>query len=543
VGRGMSALTFKVGGDTSGLGNAVRSAKGLLGSLGSAAKGLGLGVMAAGAAAGVATLAGVLKGVKLSAEMEQLEVAFGVLTGSAEKGSRAIAALMEFSDRTPLSPEDVVAAGRSLIAFGTDADDVVSVLERVGNVASGIGAPLGEIAEIYGKAQVQGRLFGEDMNQLAGRGIPIFESLASVMGRNKDEIKGLVTEGKVGFPELEAAFAEMAGDGGKFAGMLEKQSGTLGGLISTLGGKFNGVLREAGAGFAAALKPVVGDIMALLDEVKPRILEVAKGVAGAMELMYEGFREGKLGGMMADGLMLAGKGLVNFLWSAFRGLGAVLGESMRIAGEALAGAWRVMMQPTFWKSLEASFMGIATLFSKTILDRLPVVLGGNNNAQSEYDRLLGEGYFRSASFNRDLALKAAGSPDLGDVGGRLMEAYSDAYIAAGKLFSTDDEKARMVSVAQELQALIAARKASAAAALAGDGKPIRVSPDMEEPDGVLDGASLAESVLRPVVSSLGRIGGAGALRGGRSDRMDRERNTLLRQIAENTRGTGAAVYG
>ena len=239
----MSALTFKVSGDSSGLMRSLDGAKGALSGLAKAGKGLQIGGALAGAASAVASLGLASRGLKAAIDMEQLEVAFEVLTGNAKDGRKAIASLMEFSDRTPLAPEEVVAAGRSLIAFGTNADDVVGVLERIGNVASGIGAPLGDIAEIYGKAQVQGRLFGEDMNQLAGRGIPIFESIADVMGVAKGEVKGLVAEGRVGFPELEKAFAKMSGDGGRFAGMLEKQSNTLGGQLSTLSGKFTGVLR------------------------------------------------------------------------------------------------------------------------------------------------------------------------------------------------------------------------------------------------------------------------------------------------------------
>ena len=33
-----------------------------------------------------------------------------------------------------------------------------------GDVASGLGIPLGELSEIYGKARVQGTLFAEDLN-------------------------------------------------------------------------------------------------------------------------------------------------------------------------------------------------------------------------------------------------------------------------------------------------------------------------------------------------------------------------------------------
>jgi len=50
----VAALTFKVGGDTSGLGTATNKAKGMLSGLATFAKGAAIGGMLAGAAASVA---------------------------------------------------------------------------------------------------------------------------------------------------------------------------------------------------------------------------------------------------------------------------------------------------------------------------------------------------------------------------------------------------------------------------------------------------------------------------------------------------------
>jgi hypothetical protein len=38
-------------------------------------------------------------------------------------------------------------------------------LRRIGDVSAESQAPIHEIAELYGKARVQGRLFGEDLNE------------------------------------------------------------------------------------------------------------------------------------------------------------------------------------------------------------------------------------------------------------------------------------------------------------------------------------------------------------------------------------------
>lgn len=195
----------------------------------------GLKTAAVGATAalgGLFALSG--KAIGLAAGFEQTEVAFGTMLGSAEKAKDLMKQLFEFSASTPFQFEEISSAARSLLAFGVSAGDVQNTLRRLGDVAAGVNMPIGELSELYGKAKVQGRLFAEDINQLTGRGIPIIQQLAKVFGVTDGEVKKLIEDGKVGFPELEKAFQLMTDSGGQFSGMMEAQSHTLAGLWSTL---------------------------------------------------------------------------------------------------------------------------------------------------------------------------------------------------------------------------------------------------------------------------------------------------------------------
>jgi tape measure domain-containing protein len=172
--------------------------------------------------------------LKAAANNEQLEVAFTTMLGSAEKAQSLMKDISDFSASTPFQFDEVVNAGRSLLAFGVNAEDVTDTLRRLGDVSSGVGAPLNEIATIYGKAKVSGRLFAADINELTGRGVPVIRELAKVLGVTESEVKKMVEAGKVGFPELEKVFQNLTNEGGQFAGLMEAQSQTLGGLFSTL---------------------------------------------------------------------------------------------------------------------------------------------------------------------------------------------------------------------------------------------------------------------------------------------------------------------
>lgn len=187
-----------------------------------------VGIVTAASGAFVATGA-----IKLAAEAETLNTQFEVLTGNAGTAKQLMSEINDFAASTPFQKMDIADAARMLLAFGGNAGTVVDELKMLGDLSAGTGNSIGELAELYGKAKVQGRLFGEDINQLTGRGIPVIQELAKQFGVADGEVKKLVEQGKVGFPELQKALQAMTRDGGKFEGLMERLSQTTAGKWST----------------------------------------------------------------------------------------------------------------------------------------------------------------------------------------------------------------------------------------------------------------------------------------------------------------------
>lgn len=247
------------------------------------------------AVAGTALAAFGANAVKGAADAEQLKIAFTVMTGSAETAQKTLASLAEFAKTTPFDPPEVNKAAKSLLAFGVAAEDLEPTLRSLGDVSAGIGAPIGEISELFGKAKVQGRLFMEDINQLTGRGIPVIQEFAKQFGVTEGEVRGLVESGKIGFPELEKAFQSMSGEGGQFKGMMEALSQSFGGQLSALQGDFNALIVEIGTAMlptlkqvATALQGVVTWFQNLSPETKTMIANavlVAGAVAGVVVVL------------------------------------------------------------------------------------------------------------------------------------------------------------------------------------------------------------------------------------------------------------------
>jgi tape measure domain-containing protein len=276
----------------------------------------------------------------LAANLETATVAFETMLGSADKAKLLLGQLRDFAASTPLSFDEISDAAKKLLAFGVNAADVSAELRRVGDIASGIGAPIGEIAEIYGKAKVQGRLFAEDINQLTGRGIPIIQELAKQFRIAESQVKSLVESGSVNFGNLQTAFASMTATGSQFGGMMAKQAGTLTGLVSTLKDNVLTALVPIGQSVSEVLKPIISGLSALVQPIT-EVIESNAWLARTLAVVAGG-------GLAASGVLLAlGGGLI--------GMGAVTASVVTITstlGPVIA-------------ALALPFAGIATVLAAT----------------------------------------------------------------------------------------------------------------------------------------------------------------------------------
>ena len=184
--------------------------------------------------------------VNVRGQFQQLEIAFSTMLKSKEKADKLMSELVDIAAKTPFDLQGVASSAKQMIAYGSSAENVGNELVMLGNVAAGVGSQLSEIAYLYGTLRTQGRAYAVDIRQFAGRGIPIYEELAKVLGVTKDEVSGLVKEGKVGFKEVEQAFKNMTSESGIYYNLMQEQSKSLTGQLSNLGNAWDTMLNEIG---------------------------------------------------------------------------------------------------------------------------------------------------------------------------------------------------------------------------------------------------------------------------------------------------------
>jgi len=537
---------------------------------GFAVAGTALKAAVGGALAGGAAAAGIaVKSVMAAADFEQTKVAFTTLIGDAAKAEETLAQLHQLGAETPFEFPELADAGRKLIAFGEGADTVADTLRRIGDISAGVQAPINEIAELYGKARVQGRLFGEDINQLTNRGIPIIQELAKQFGVSDSQVKKLVADGKVGFPQVEQAFISLTSEGGKFAGMMEAQSKTTSGLFSTLKDGFNEVLLALGTPINDAIRPLVEQAIGLVQKLTPLAAEAGKRVKEAVMFVIAAFKSGKILDLLTSGLKLAFAVGVNALVNGFR--------------TAVEFFWKLLTDGAMWKSLGTTLLGLVAGFGAALLKafQTPIVylqagmewvvahllkgllmipgmsdlLGFDESAvETDFGRILKDRQETGAELfgmnfkemgEKAQALLGKGAPQLGE---RVAAAWKSASTAGGRpMIDTtglrEDFGMVVGSIRDSMPKPEEAREEAANAA--ANAAPTAQAEGMEQ---------TAAERLEPITTSLGKVGGGDYGTGildaqrennkltVRTNEILQENNKLLQRLGTGG-GSLVAVFG
>lgn len=167
--------------------------------------------------------------VGLSENINRAKKSFEAFTGSAESADKIVNQLIATGQKNFIPTDDILRAGKALLAFGENADNLPDVLGRIADISAATGKDFNELTTIYGKARAAGVLYAEDINQLVDAGIPIIQEFAKQMGVSNDQVKKLASEGKISFEELQLAMFNLTAEGGKFANQAQVQADSISG--------------------------------------------------------------------------------------------------------------------------------------------------------------------------------------------------------------------------------------------------------------------------------------------------------------------------
>lgn len=210
-------------------------------------------VLTASLTAPIAAIAGL--GIQFNAMKEQAQIAFTTMLGSGEKATVFLKDLQDFAAKTPFEFPDLVRGSQRLMAMGFAAKDVKPLLTIVGDAMAGLGRGsegIDRVTLALGQIQQKGRLMTQEMNQLTEAGINGWKYVAEAVGVSESKLRDMVEKGLIpGGAAVKAITEGMARD---FGGMMEKQSQTFTGLVSTIKDESRFIAGELTTGLFSAIK-------------------------------------------------------------------------------------------------------------------------------------------------------------------------------------------------------------------------------------------------------------------------------------------------
>lgn len=181
--------------------------------------------------------------------MQDLESTMRVFLGSAEKAAKFTNELRDYAYWNMFEFSDLAQASTQLLAYGHAADDIIPILDKLSNVATGTKKPLEMYVDMYNRAKSTGLVDGRAVRQWAASGVIL-----------KDELKKMgieATGASITFKQLDAVINQITSDGAQFGGLMMSQMDNLSASFGQLQDGITNALNAIGERYQDVFKGAI----------------------------------------------------------------------------------------------------------------------------------------------------------------------------------------------------------------------------------------------------------------------------------------------
>jgi tape measure domain-containing protein len=326
------AFTVDIKGNASHLDKTLKGVKTSLGSIGSVAGSVTTALAGMGTVSAAALGAFVVTSSKAASKVEDLALQFEVLTGSAKISKDLLAAFRKEEEKSALSLEDYGNAAKTLLAFGTSADQVLPSLKTLADVSMGNSERFGSLALAFAQTSAAGRLMGQEVLQFVNAGFNPLQQISIKTGESMAQLKKRMEEGKVSVAEVKQAFIDATSEGGRFYKAIDKGSTTTSAKLNQLDAAVTRLQAAFGTGFNEGLKDALDASSNFLPKLEAIFTEageiVGSAISDAVAGDYERFA--LIGGVIGEAVVAGFKAVTI---SSLEGIGNTMLEHIAQAVE------------------------------------------------------------------------------------------------------------------------------------------------------------------------------------------------------------------
>lgn len=209
--------------------------------------------------------------ISLAADLEQTTVGFEVMLGSAAKANEMVKNLRQFAKVTPFETTDLVKSTEILLGFGVAGEQIMPTIKMLGDVARGNAEKLRLVSLAYAQIQAAGRLMGQDLLQLVNAGFNPLQEISKKTGKSMAVLKKEMEDGKISAGMVTAAFRSATSEGGRFFNMMNRQSRTFSGILSTVKDEWSAMLLSLGQKLLPQAMVALNWFRSVLNDLTTRI--------------------------------------------------------------------------------------------------------------------------------------------------------------------------------------------------------------------------------------------------------------------------------
>lgn len=225
-------------------------------------------------------------------DLQQNRIALEVMLGPADQARSLLKDISAFAATTPFNATDLQAYSKQLIAAGFAGDQVVTTMEALGDIASGVGTDnLPFLIKALGDARTAGKFAGGELIQFRNAGVNLARIFKDKLGLSIEEVNDKIAAGVLSYQDVENVILSLGREGGKFDGLMVRQSKTMKGLISNIQDMGDQFLRTFGGiteegdivegGFLDQVQKGLTDVIGFLTEHGPELKEIGAQIGAA----------------------------------------------------------------------------------------------------------------------------------------------------------------------------------------------------------------------------------------------------------------------
>ena len=165
--------------------------------------------------------------VQAYSEIQSIKTQLGVVFSNETQADAMFGEISQYAVKSPFGVQQTSELAVLLKQSGVYASDLMSTLRMIGDTAGGNMEKMKRIANNYAQIVSIGKASMLDMRQFAYAGIPIFEAVSKELGVSQQELRKLISEGKVTSDIVEKVFKDLTGINGIFENATAKGAKTL----------------------------------------------------------------------------------------------------------------------------------------------------------------------------------------------------------------------------------------------------------------------------------------------------------------------------